>query len=157
MFEKEQMMTLIKKSWCKPVIEISRFCLVVSQDAATSVREGGMRWPPEFVDQMVVDDGNVIGGNELGHIFNFSIPLAAVYWAMRPLYVIMWSTCIAVADPDRDNSADDIENIATAWTNCLTISPFFMSFSAVYMHAITVIPRCDNALVWRNNFRVLLL
>ncbi|WP_336885444.1 hypothetical protein, partial [Klebsiella pneumoniae] len=25
------------------------------------------------------------------------------------------------------------------------------------MYAITVIPRCDNALVWRNNFRVLLL
>lgn len=148
-------MTLIKKRWCKPVIEIRRSCLVVCQDAATFVREG-MRWPPEYIDQAVVGEGNVIGGNELGYVFNFSIPLAAVYWAMRSLYVIMWSTCIAVGDPDRDNSADDIENIAMTWANCLTISPFFMSFFAVYMHAITVIPRCDWALVWRNNFRLIL-
>ena len=69
----------------------------------------------------------------------------------------MRSTFIANGDLSRDNSADDIENIATARANCLTISAFFMSFFAVYMYAITVIPRCDNALVWRNNFRVLLL
>ena len=69
----------------------------------------------------------------------------------------MRSIFIAAGNIDKDNSADDIENIATACANCLTISAFFMSFFAVFMYAITVIPRCDNALVWRNNFRVLLL
>ncbi|APM30439.1 hypothetical protein AM394_06625 [Klebsiella oxytoca] len=68
----------------------------------------------------------------------------------------MRSTFIVAGNLYRDNSADDIENIATACANCLTISAFFMSFFAVYMHAITVIPRCDWALVWRNNFRLIL-
>ena len=68
----------------------------------------------------------------------------------------MRSIFIAAGNIDKDNSADDIENIATVRANCLTISVFFMSFSAVFMYAITVIPRCDCALVWRNNFRLIL-
>ncbi|ATM20463.1 hypothetical protein CRN13_08655 [Raoultella ornithinolytica] len=57
---------------------------------------------------------------------------------------------------DKDKSADDMDNIAMFRANCLTISSFFMSFFAKSMHAITVIPRCDNALVWRIDFQLLL-
>ncbi|OMP91500.1 hypothetical protein BZP36_20520 [Raoultella terrigena] len=56
----------------------------------------------------------------------------------------------------RDNSADDMDNTAYDCANCLTISAFFMAFFAEFMHSITVIPRCDNALVWRIDFRLLL-
>lgn len=56
----------------------------------------------------------------------------------------------------KDKSADDMDNIAICRANCLTIGSFFMSFFAKSMHAITVIPRCDNALVWRIDFRLLL-
>ena len=64
----------------------------------------------------------------------------------------MRSIFIAAGNIDKDNSADDIENIATACANCLTISAFFMSFFAVFMYAITVILRCDVALLWMINF-----
>ena len=43
---------------------------------------------------------------------------------------------------------------ATYGANCLTISVFFMSFIAEFMYAITVILRCDDALVWINNFQL---
>lgn len=49
-----------------------------------------------------------------------------------------------------------MDKIAIYDVNCLTIGVFFMSFFAESMHAITVIPRCDNALVWRIDFRLLL-
>ncbi|UMR89520.1 hypothetical protein AOY89_12325 [Escherichia coli] len=35
---------------------------------------------------------------------------------------------------------------------CLTNSLFLMSFPAKFMHVLTVILRCDIALLWRINF-----
>lgn len=60
--------------------------------------------------------------------------------------------------PDhKDKSADDMDYLAISFANCLTIGAFFMSFFAEFMYAITVILRCDDALVWINNFQLKLI
>ena len=50
-----------------------------------------------------------------------------------------------------------MDYLAVPLSNCLTNTAFFMAFSAEFMYAITVILRCDAALLWRINFPLKLI
>ena len=52
----------------------------------------------------------------------------------------------------RDFLADLMDNSAYLCFICPTIPAIFMSFFAEFMYAITVILRCDGALLWMINF-----
>ncbi|PWR27995.1 hypothetical protein DP180_21355 [Enterobacter kobei] len=52
----------------------------------------------------------------------------------------------------RDFLANLMNNSAHPSFICLTNPAFFMSFFAEFMYAITVILRCDGALLWMINF-----
>ncbi|RJL02186.1 hypothetical protein D5066_10800 [Enterobacter chuandaensis] len=52
----------------------------------------------------------------------------------------------------RDFLANLMDNSAHRPFICLTIPAIFMSFFAEFMYAITVILRCDGALLWMINF-----
>lgn len=53
--------------------------------------------------------------------------------------------------------ADAMDNSADPSSICLTNTSFFMSKTAEFMYVITVILRCDIALLWRINFPLKLL
>ncbi|QAZ63333.1 hypothetical protein C3B80_12970 [Enterobacter cloacae] len=54
----------------------------------------------------------------------------------------------------RDILANLMDNPAYPHFICLTNTAFFMSFFAEFMYAITVILRCDGALLWMINFPI---
>lgn len=53
---------------------------------------------------------------------------------------------------NKDFQANLMDYSAVHSIICLTNSLFLMSFPAKFMHVLTVILRCDIALLWRINF-----
>ncbi|PTA91636.1 hypothetical protein CWM66_10495 [Kosakonia sp. H7A] len=58
---------------------------------------------------------------------------------------------------DKDKLADVMDYPAFTLSICLTKSAVFMCYIAEFMYRITVILRCDAALLWRINFPLKLL
>ncbi|HBC82083.1 MAG TPA: hypothetical protein DC012_08980 [Escherichia sp.] len=57
----------------------------------------------------------------------------------------------------KDKLAGLMDNAAIPLWICLTNTPILMKIFAEFMHAFTVILRCDGALLWRINFPLKLL
>ncbi|PQI97876.1 hypothetical protein C5U38_05140 [Escherichia fergusonii] len=61
------------------------------------------------------------------------------------------------AKKHKDKFADLMDKLAMVHLICLINTPFFMSFFAEFMYTMTVILRCDGALLWMINFPLKLL